>query len=217
MCTFLARNKKTLSESPCEVRWQVVKKMWALRNHTSFTQSLEKIGMLNPRRMTLSKTELDALSRKYMVYGRLSFQSQRNHSLHKYEFHCSRSPVSMQNSLFGKKNNQIATLCICSALNLHKRRYARVKGWETDTQRTGEEDKRGGFPVGGILRSSCASVSPKVWVLCQRKNTLLFHMSCSCRVFTEFLFLSDFRFRYVPSSKPGCYANAFLEVARQKF
>lgn len=158
------------------------KKICALCNHT-LTRSLENRHTPTQGGGHLNWTSLTEST--WFIVSSFN-QTQGNHSFTNKEFHCRNHqfPCKIHDALW---KFRMATSCIFSPLNMHNLKHTRGKrerdwewGWLT------------GVSSGGILRSSCASVSPKVWALCQKTNTLLFHMSWFCGFFTKSCSCQDF-------------------------
>lgn len=74
----------------------------------------------------------------------------------------------------------------------------------------------GGFQWGYFEKQLCICVSKGMSTVSEEEHTPVSHvlfLLCLYRV----LFLPYFRFRYVLSSRPGCYVNAFFKITGKSF
>lgn len=74
----------------------------------------------------------------------------------------------------------------------------------------------GGFQRGYFEKQLCICVSKSMSTVSEEEHTpvsYVLFLRCLYRV----LFLANFRFRYVLSSRPGCYVNAFLKLTGKSF
>lgn len=111
------------------------------------------------------------------------------------------------------KTFQIATPCIFSTLNMHNLEYTRRKGRESDTRVIGNEDEWGGwFPVGVFWEAAVHLCLQRYE--CQKKNTLLYHMSWFCWFFPKFCSCLDFPV-LTPRAVPDLCVGPSPKVKRQ--
>lgn len=136
------------------------------------------MGTFQPERMT---RELDIFDRNGVVYGLFSRIDPRGPIPSTSMNSAAVITSSHEKCMKRWKTFQIATSCIFSTPNTHNLKHT---GREGGIREWGHV-RAGGVPSWGILRSSCASVSSTVWVLCQKTNRLLFHRSWFCWFFTK--------------------------------
>lgn len=130
-----------------------------------------KNGYISIMRLSMrSECWMEALNRMRMAYSQISFFNPRGTTLSRRKN--SSVVITTLHAKFimcSAKRFHNATSCKLSNLSIHiwyKRRNGEKDrmdwkgGWVTDW----------GVSSGDILRSSCASLSPKVWVLGQRKS-----------------------------------------------